>query len=278
MINYYAYYSHGGFKDMLAGGQHDAAERTYHLPLVDSGIDKDPSKADVPRIKILGEGNDDSLPAAIVRLVSNGGYDVFYSRDMDGRSVLVVRDVNGVEKDDNGRRIPFVMELVGDKSDSETLAKAAAYFLNDVGSADRILGLLFHYDPKLNGLCFENKKLTDWLASLKGSSSTVNTVDKGEVDLNSGKMQSFISVKVKGGKDEFLNRLGLGANGMTVEEYDRILPEKDRQLCERRAADWKAHEDSVRKKKLVYAAIAGGVVAAGILVACLLAKCEHYNT
>lgn len=274
MIKYFAYYSYGGFKDMLAGSQAEKAERTYYLPLVESGIDTDQTKKDLPRIKILDDDDEGALTGGIIRLVSNGGYDIFYSRNFDGKSVLVIRDINGTEKDDNGRSIPFVMELIGDDSDSEVLAKAASFLMNNTGSSDKILGSLFHYDPVSNGLCFENKKLSDWLTSINGSTSMIETVDKGTVNLYSGNTASFISVKVKTGKDEFLNRLGLADKDVLVERYDRILPENDTNLRNRRVAAWKEYEAAIRRKKLMYAAITGGIVIAGILLACLLTKCD----
>lgn len=274
MIKYFAYYSYGGFKDMLVGGQAEKAERTYYMPLVESGIDTDQTKKDLPRIKILNEDNEEALTGGIIRLVSNGGYDIFYSRNLDGKSVLVVRDVNGTEKDDNGRSIPFVMELVGDKADSEILAKAASFLMNNTGASDKIFGPLFHYDPKSNGLCFENKKLSDWLASINDLTTTIDTVDNGTVNLYSGQWESIISVKVMTGKDQFLKRLGLGNKDILVERYDRILPENDANLRNRRLADWKEYEAMIRRKKLMYAAITGGLVIAAVVMACILTKCD----
>lgn len=274
MIKYYAYYSYGGFKDMLVGGQAEKAERTYYMPLVDSGIDTDPTKKSLPRIKILDEDNEEMLTNGIVRLVCNGGYDIFYSKNFDGKSVLVVRDVNGTEKDDNGRSVPFVMELIGDNLDSEILANAASFLMKNAGAPDKIFGSLFHYDPQSNGLCFENQKLSDWLASIKGSTTTIETVDNGTVNLYSGQSASFISVKVKTRKDEFLNRLGLGDRDIQLERYDRIIPINNDNIKNRRLAAWKEYKAIIRRKKLLYAAIAGGAAITVAVLACLLTKCD----
>ena len=275
MIKYYAYYSYGGFKDMLAGGQANPAERTYYLPLVDAGIDTDQTKKDLPKIKILDGDEKDALPGAIVRLASNGGYDIFYSKDLEGKSVLVVRDVKGTEKDDNGRSIPFVVELVGNTSDSALLAKAASYLLNNLGASDKVFGPLFHYDSKANGLCFENKKLSDWLMSIDNGSCTIETVDRGTVNLCSGKTPSFISVKIRSVNDEFLNKLGLTDHDILMERCDRILPDNDQTIKERRLGEWNELQTELRKKKLLFTGLAGGAIAICILVGFLLTKCTE---
>lgn len=264
MIRYYAYYSYGGFKDMLVGSQADTSVCNYYLPLVDSGIETDESKKNAPRIKIAGDKNADSLPSGIARLVSNGGYSIFFSRNFNGNSVLVVRDVTGSGKDENGRSIPFVVELVGDTTDKETLASAASFFLRNEGESDKILGPLFHYDAELNGLCFENKKLTDWLDSLKGAPTTVETVDKSTIDLLHTKNPSFLCSTVINDTSNLLSRLGLQKDNVTEESITRILPENDNASRQKRIKDWTIYQNEIKKKRLIAYAIAGGIAAIGI--------------
>lgn len=225
MIKYYAYYSYGGFKDMLVGSQADSATCNYYLPLVEAEIDVDPEKQGLPKIRIIGgEGETEKMPRGLSRIVYNGGYRVFFSRNFNGKSVLIVRDVMGSEKDESGRSIPFVLELVGDLSDGRQLASAAACLLQDETVADMAFGPLFHYEPLYNGLCFECKKMTDWLAGIADVVPPFMTRGGKTVDLMSGARNGILSTTMQGRATELISKLGLENANISVIDAPQIEP------------------------------------------------------
>lgn len=225
MIRYYAYYSYGGFKDMLVGSQSDSATCNYYLPLVEAEIDVDPEKQGLPKIRIIGgEGETEKMPRGLSRIVYNGGYRVFFSRNFNGKSVLVVRDVMGSEKDESGRSIPFVLELVGDLSDGRQLASAAACLLQDQTVADKAFGPLFHYEPSYNGLCFECKKMTDWLADVADVIPSFRTLGGKNIELTSGARNGILATTLQGKATELISKLGLESANIAVMGLAQIEP------------------------------------------------------
>lgn len=290
MIKYYAYYSYGGFKDMMVGSQADTAVRTYYLPLVDAGIDTDSVKLDLPKIKIIGEEDEsETLPSGVGRIVYNGGYYLFFSRNLNGHCVLVVRDIIGTEKDENGRTIPFVMELSGDLDDAPVLATLAAAFLKDPNAPALILGPLFHYDPEFNGLCFENKQLSQRLEAIaQNVNPQVVITDKGTLNLLNIPKDTVLAATIQGKSSQLLEKLGLSSANTVVLRLTEIQQEKMENIeiahVEEKNDDiivdlGENNDDSnaivgpvgrsVNNKILTYAIVGGGIAVLAIAAACI---------
>ena len=161
MIRYYAYYNHGGYKDMYLGTSHDVAESRYFLPLLPVYEQEEEMKAKVEEWKalpsIVNLSNSTTAvnypPEARV-MMSHAGYKLQY-RIIGDRDVFALRDIAG-SKDSYGRSCPFVFMLTADTEDDKTKLKVlACYIWNHLAESEAFLSSLFVNDFNVNGLRFD---------------------------------------------------------------------------------------------------------------------------
>lgn len=199
MLSYYSYYSVGGYKDMFLGNAGMKEKDVFFLPLLavwrkraesnqdDALREKVQKLSALPHIKLLTQSEAYGLPAEAGRVFSHGGYKVMYVAYRSGETLLAIRDIEGEEKDEAGRAIPFLIALAGTTpADRQTLGRLAAYMASNLTTTERMLSSLFEYDPEKNGLCFHLGMLTDWVRKTAASSSTVIQTLHGECEIDPG--------------------------------------------------------------------------------------------
>lgn len=190
MLSYYSYYSVGGYKDMYLGNSEMKEKDVFFLPLLalwekraatnhDSELmEKVKTLAALPSIKILNQQETYGLPARADRIFSHGGYKVIYVAYKSGESILAVRNIEGSEKDESGRTIPFLLAIAGTTAnDKKTLGKLAAYIAANLQTASKQFASLFEYDPEKNGICFHLSALNAWVQQISNSAvSSILTI------------------------------------------------------------------------------------------------------
>ena len=199
MLSYYSYYSVGGYKDMFLGNAGMQEKDVFFLPLLavwkkraesnqdDALREKMQRLSALPSIKLLSQSESYGLPAEADRVFSHGGYKVMYVAYRSGETLLAIRDIEGEEKDEAGRAIPFLIVLTGTTPDDRrTLGRLAAYMASNLTTTERKLSSLFEYDSEKNGLCFHLEMLNDWVRKAAASSSAVIQTLHGECEIDPG--------------------------------------------------------------------------------------------
>ena len=175
MIHYYAYYNHGGYKDLYLGNSEDIVASRYYLPLL-AVYDNDPAMAEkVAEWKLLpsvinlsAETEEYNYPERARVMISHAGYKMQY-RIIDGKGVFSLRDIGG-NKDSYGRTCMFLMMMVADtKTDNYILGKVCHYVWKNLDKAESLFSSLFVNDFNVNGLRFDVAKLNEFLAGIVSS-------------------------------------------------------------------------------------------------------------
>lgn len=198
MLNYYSYYSVGGYKDMYLGNAGMKEKDVFYLPLLpvwkkrsesnhdDALMEKVRTLSVLPSIRLLNQSESYSLPADADRVFSHGGYKVMYVAYKSGESLLAIRDIEGKETDDVGRAIPFLIAMAGTTPDDRrTLGRLAAYMTAYMATTEQMFSDLFEYDPEKNGLCFHLGTLNDWVQKTAESFSPVIQTLHGAREIDS---------------------------------------------------------------------------------------------
>lgn len=192
MLNYYSYYSVGGYKDMYLGNSEMTGSDTYFLPLLPVWKKKAENNSDtallekvnilskLPLIQILTEKESYNLPEDANIVFSHGGYKILFKNCCTGESILSIRDVEGLSRDEAGRPIPFLLAITGkNEEDKMILNKLCAYMASNLKTTGLKLSALFEYDAEKNGLCFHLEEFNNWINQVVGlSSGIINTVRK----------------------------------------------------------------------------------------------------
>lgn len=169
MIQYYAYYSCGGYKDLYLGNSLETLEESFFLPLL--SIWKSRTKAEYAdklkqaenllKIEIISKENSFDFPAQAKKLFSHGGYRVIYLTLSNGNTCLCVRDITNGAKDEEDRDIPFsILLTASDEDDIQQLDAYAIYSLSHIPELYDSLASLFSYDPIINGVKFSISQIT----------------------------------------------------------------------------------------------------------------------
>ncbi len=175
MIRYYAYYNHGGYKDLYLGNSEDSEPSRYYLPLLPV-YEEDESMADkvaewkkLPSIINLStETCEYNYPTQARVMISHAGYKLQY-RLMEGKGVFALRDIGG-KKDLYGRNCPFVLMMVADTDeDKKRLEKVCFYVWKNIGKSESLFSSLFVNDFEMNGLRFDIEKLNEQITDIVAS-------------------------------------------------------------------------------------------------------------
>lgn len=192
MLKYYSYYSVGGYKDMFLGNSEMKEKETYFLPLLpiwqkkaEENNDKDLEKKvndfkSLPSIKILSKNELYGFPKEANNIITHGAYKIIYYQTKTGEYVLSIRDIEGTDKDESGRSIPFLIAIVGDSnSDKSVLDRLCSYMATNLDATTKFMSQLFKYDWEKNGIYFRLHDLTEWIKEVvKTSSNIINTTRK----------------------------------------------------------------------------------------------------
>lgn len=184
MIRYLAYYSFGGYKDMMLGTDADIHDVTYYSPFLQpwlSGTMENLNERMVQQltqlknlgqIEIIGQDNGYQMPQTARTLSSHGGYLLLCCSLEDGTYSVAVRNIVNDAKDEFGRPVPFMMQIVLD--DAKEADQLTNYIRTHLKEAKTRLGELFAYDPNLNCLRFELEKANCFVG---------NTIANGDAEL-----------------------------------------------------------------------------------------------
>lgn len=171
MIQYVAYYSFGGYKDMLLGTFDEKSgipqadeEYNFYSPFLQSRLSEDLSDwderticqveaiKDKGKIEILGQDSDYRMPPRGVKLTTHGGYQLVCCKLEDETYSVATRGITNKNRDEFGRPIPFMMHFIC--TNVLVADKIASFIKKDLKSAKLRLGGLLSYNPELNCLQF----------------------------------------------------------------------------------------------------------------------------
>ncbi len=187
MIHYYAYYNHGGYKDLYLGCQEEEVEFKYFLPLLSvheqSLIDNPDEELrqnvdrqkQLPKLIVLSDETEEyNYPGEARILMSHSGYKILYKRLSNSCSILSIRDISGT-LDSYGRQTPFNLMLVGkDKEDRKSLDIIAEYTRCNIDSIENELKSFFENDFVENGLKFKLRLLNEYIKGIIESGKTLS--------------------------------------------------------------------------------------------------------
>ncbi len=184
MIKYYAYYSHGGYKDFYLGCNAEDTKSRYFLPLLqvheqrliekpNAELQKEVDRQrQLPMLTVLTDLTVEyNYPDCLRRMVSHSGYKALYRRIDSRRTVFAIRDIPGT-KDAYGRSTPFCIMMVGDSNDdTATLDCLARYMTQHLTDLEQFLSTLFVNDVAENGLRFDLRLLNNEIDRIAASNS-----------------------------------------------------------------------------------------------------------
>lgn len=168
MMKYYAYYNHGGYKDLYLGNSEDIIESRYFLPLLkvhEESLKENPDETlekeiiyqnQLPKLVVLSDNTDEyNYPSHARILFSHAGYKIIYRRLDKTSTVLAIRDIYGT-KDTYGRQSPFsIMFISNTEGDNEHLNILAEYIRLHLNEFEDAVTGLFVNDLTVNGLRFD---------------------------------------------------------------------------------------------------------------------------
>lgn len=175
MLQYYAYYSCGGYKDFYLGNSEIDAISSYYVPLLavwkknnENGKNnrKIARAVALQKIEVVTDTETYGFPQEGGVLFSHGGYKAIYQTLSNGNSCFAARGLSNGAKDEENRDIPFnILITASGENDIEKLDKFAVNYFNDPASLDKKLATLFSYDPIVNGIKFDLAKLRETIES-----------------------------------------------------------------------------------------------------------------
>jgi len=159
MIKYYSYYSYGGtgYNFLYLGDYGEPSEKKYCILV--------PSDDDVrPKIQFIVEEEYFGLPKLTISWCVNNKIKCLYTKIKDTEDyVLLVSDLNkGQIK--SKKVLPFKIAFVFEKNDIDKMNATFAFFLKNFDAAeDKIMKDILYFSLDENALCFERKRMDDWI-------------------------------------------------------------------------------------------------------------------
>ncbi len=275
MLKYYSYYSIGGYKDLYLGTSEMTESFTYYLPLLALQKKKAESKMDsndikkiseleaLPQIKLVNTTNNFGLPSFGAKLISHGGYKLIFTHAEDNTYILTLRDIEGENKDESGRSIPFLIMIVADNvNDANKLATIAAYWSNYLDTITDKISSLFVYDYVVNGVKFNLKEFNLLLEKCANKQTEIETAYGKEVVTVKPNTVGALLV-LPGITDKLLiDELSIQDKNINLISVTTVLPMDN--LRKTRKMLLQAQKETQRKRKILYYAI-GGIIAIGII-------------
>lgn len=285
MIHFYTYYSVGGYKDMYLGNDVQTAERRYYLPLLDieknQAIEQNDAvlvakverQSTLPSIELLSNENRFGLPLIANKITTHGGFQVVFTHLEDEKFFIVLRGIQGSDKDESGRPIPFLMSFMSNsRDDLPKMRRLAGYFAQYTQSAKKELAEFLHYDPIENGLCFEQAQMLQWLCRIveKPQYETITLANSNNLQITSEKDEISLLIANGGVSPQYvLGEIGLAKKSHYALMETMVIPKDNSSLAEQYKQEWK---DVCKKKKLFLVKI-GVAVLTIVTILCIIIKC-----
>lgn len=188
MIRYYAYYSFGGYKDMLLGNSDmkDVRE-VFYSPFYEqwrkngtSGsiietMSEQMNKLDQKQhITILTKENSSLIPSDALTFVTHSGFELACCRLRAGQTTVVIKNLRGEMRDEYDRDIPFMLQFIGD--DENQMFLLCKFIRQHWQDTVGLLSGLFAYNVELNALQFNLGELNDWVAEVLANPIPIDDV------------------------------------------------------------------------------------------------------
>ncbi len=278
MLRYYSYYSIGGYKDLYLGSSEMAEQFTYYLPLLaiqkkkalegddKAAIEKISDLENLPKIKIVNKSNDWGLPSMGGKLISHGGYKLIFTHAENDTYILTLRDINGENKDESGRSIPFLVMIVADNTnDANKLASIAAYWSNHLNTVVKKISTMFAYDKVVNGIKFNLQEFNQLVNQSVYKQIGIETTDG--ISAISVKQDTVGALLVLPGITDklILDELELQRKKVNLVPLTKVLPKDNPDKSNRMLIQAQAERKNQKRIKLVYLAIAGIIAIIGII-------------
>ncbi len=264
MLRYYTYYSVGGYKDLYLGNSTMDVEYTYYLPLLaikkkEAIGNEEATKMvqhleDLPQIKLVNKSNTYGLPMYAAHLISHGGYKLIYTHVENDLYILSLRDIQGENKDESGRSIPFLIMIVADNIlDAKKLATIAAYWSNNLTTISSKLASILTYDSEVNGIKFHLKEFNCLLAECTHKQKSIETTNNNIVVTSRGNCVGALLASTNISQKFLMNELNLTSKYVNYIPIDEVLPNDNPQQKKRMLQA--AQRAKKRKKHIFYFAI-----------------------
>lgn len=179
MVRYLAYYSIGGYKDILAGSTSESGDEegllyysAFLQPWLDGKMEFDDEHSlkqlnilkDKPHMEVLSPQSEYKMKSLSKILVAHAGYQLACCSLGFGEYCVAIRDLVGSTKDEFGRPIPFMMQFVCDNSiEADSLAN---HIRCDIEEVRKLLGGLFSYNPILNCVNFDLRAINSFVQKI----------------------------------------------------------------------------------------------------------------
>lgn len=187
-IDYFAYYSVGGYKDMFLGSYQTKEETVYYSPFYSlwksDGLSKEWSDQmkeqmeylDTQKmITIVNSTNNEVMSDEALRFFMYSGFKLACCTLGNGKTTVVLGDLCGEQKDDNSRNIPFMLQLIGD--DKKTMVALADYIRVHLHNDESFFAELFEYNASYNCIQFNIGKLNEWIGTVIEEKIDVESVE-----------------------------------------------------------------------------------------------------
>lgn len=167
MIRFYCQYSFGGFRTFRIYGEKNET-------LANQEVDMD---------NLL------DFPTQCNLYFNYGGAKLLFRTFADDSSVIVLRDIPGVEKDTDGRPINCALQIVGDAEDLPVMRNIVLAIVNDVDKFQTDFSEGFSLR---NGLHYDGRILADFAKSLEGITLEAPETDLADFPLRNGPVYLFV--------------------------------------------------------------------------------------
>lgn len=163
MIKYFTYYSFGGYKDMFIGSDKTEADYTYYSPFFNQweqgllDIKNNPrlleqmeQLKELEKITIVTKSNADIMPNGANVFVTHSGFKLACCDLGNGQYTIAIKDLSGDMKDECGRVIPFMLQIIGDNLIE--ISCIVNHIRTNMDDFEDKMSKLFCYNPVLNCL------------------------------------------------------------------------------------------------------------------------------
>lgn len=279
MLRYYSYYNVGGFKDMFLGDSTMSAKSTYFTPLLavwkrrasegdTSLLAKIEEVENLPKVNLITNDCSYGFPEQAATLVTHAGYKVYLATLSTGECVFSIRDIEGNDRDEAGRAIPFLLLVVGTTdADRIVLEKLAAYAVSHLNEISNKFAQLFSYNPQYNAIEFSLQTINELIEDISTKNSNSFSTLTKTVVVNC-KKKDIALFAIPQGLDKAIAMREQNVKGKSVNFVilSDVLPLDNPERMKRMIAQHQQQqrESSLSNKKL-YLLIAGIIAVAAIL-------------
>lgn len=251
---------------------------TYYLPLLpvmkkkaetDSSLkNKIESLEKLPKIEILNSENKAGLPQEALTMISHGGYKVMLRTTPSGENILAFRDIPCIEKDENGRSIPFMLLLVG--NENEGMDVIASYFISHINLVENQLATMFRYDAQKNGIEFTLGAMNEFVNGILEKPISHILTTKKSLLLSLEPDKSYLVVSKTLPRKTALEEQNLQDKKVEIISQEDLIPLDDKERMASILALLLEEKSLLKQKSSFY--IAGSAAIAGFLLGYFLTR------